>query len=371
MALSLLLLLLLPLHACSPEPPSWWVEAAAQNVFEDDHAPASPLRQQVIDIQMMAGETEHRQIVARLPSTAQQPIREVSVSCELPGIPSSALRWRQQGYVNCSSFFYQTIRPAPGFFPDPLWDPSDGEAVLWPGVTASFWVSVTLPPGTAAANFSGTCKLVAGGSPQPLAQVPLQLEAWPILLPPLASAQFTGIMSWIDSGDFSSAVNMSKLILPAGGREVYWEMMCDHRMPPNKLYVAPAFNFHTKDAAYQLELLTNHSVNGSVVASCGKRGGGGGISVGNVELLAGHRLPNYTQAQIGRAIDMLTPTMDAVERLGAFDRVYACEPHHTAAPRSAFHLFPFTSSTGVFQSCCALGLRQMASMKPRLQTSTP
>ena len=42
-----------------------------------------------------------------------------------------------------------------------------------------------------------------------------------------------------------------------------------------------------------------------------------------MELLAGHRLPNYTTAQIDKALDMITPTMEAAERLGVTDRIFA------------------------------------------------
>ena len=281
----------------------WWVEAASTNIFEDALPPVGVANAAagVIDLQMMAGETEHRQIVVRLPISATTPVRDVALSfsplvrdtaaapasSSSPGspsdtavatkisIPPSALRWRQQGFVNCSKFFYATMRPAPGMFPDPLWEPADGEAALWPGVTASFWASVALPPSTAAGNYSGSVSLTSAAG-LTLVSVPLRLEVWPIVLPPLAQARFSAVMSWIDDGDFSSADGMGKLMAPAGGREAYWSWMCEHRMAPNKLYVAPAFNFHAAangSGARSLQLLTNTSVNGSIAKSCGARGG--------------------------------------------------------------------------------------------------
>ena len=316
--------------AVSTRAAAWWIAAASTNIFEDDRPPPSTALRSDIDLQMMAGETEHRQIVVRLPNSSS-PLRNVTLSFAPllnvaqggPPLPRSALRWRQQGYVKCAQFFYETMRPAPGFFPDPLWLPSDGEAVVWPGVTASFWVSIDVPPGTAAGDFIGAVSVVSGGGAQLLARVPLRVKVWPIQLPPLASGRFTAIMSWIDSGDFASAANMTQLMTPAGGREAYWEWMCEHRMPPNKLYVAPSFNFHTAEGGRALQLLTNSSINGSVARSCGGRGGAGWISLGNVELLAGHRLQNYTDAQIAKALSMVAPTMAAAERLGVDDRVFA------------------------------------------------
>jgi hypothetical protein len=218
-------------------------------------------------------------------------------------------------------------------FPDPLWNPEDGDVHLWPGVTASFWVSLDLPPDTQAGQFTGSVVVSANGASgtshaaQVLAQVPLRVQVWPILLPPLASGRFTATMSWVDASDFASARNLSKLVAPAeykqtDGRQAYWEWMCDYRMPPNKLYVAPSFNFHTAEGTQSLQLLTNSTVNGALSESCGRRGGARWISAGNIELLAGHRLPNYTSAQIDKALNMMAPTIDEATRLGVQDRIF-------------------------------------------------
>jgi hypothetical protein len=256
----------------SPRAVSVWVAAASTNVFEDDmpptaSTPAAAAAAATIDIQMMQGETEHRQIVVRMPAGVGPPIGGVTVQFSAilraigrppqrqeqeqrhtdvaAALPASALRWRQQGYVNCSKFFYDTLRPTPGMFPDPLWEATKAGVALFPGVTASLWVSVAIPLGTAAGEYRGTASLVAGS--RILAEVPLSVEVWPIALPPLHRARFTAVMNWVDEGDFSATKGLGRLLAPAAAagsltpaayqtaKHQYWTFMCNHRMPPNKL----------------------------------------------------------------------------------------------------------------------------------------
>jgi hypothetical protein len=333
-------LLLLPrllLGAGNTAGVQWWVEAASTNVFEDDLPPPtsgqpSTSLNSSLDIHMMLGEVEHRQIVVRLGTEEPHPLRNVSIRFvhTTPPPAGSRLGWRQQGFVKCAQFFYETMRPVAvngSMFPDILWGPTDGDVVLWPGVTASFWVDVEVLASSSAGQFSGSVELTADGGKIRLVSVPFYVEVWDVVLPSLAVGRFTAVMSWIDSGDFTSARRVGTLIDQGGGKDRYWQWMCDYRMPPNKLYVAPAFNFHRAangSGAHELQLLTNKTVGGQVQDSCGRRGGAGWISIGNVELLAGHRLPNYTAAQIDSALAAVAPTMAAAERLGVADRVFAC-----------------------------------------------
>ena len=313
----------------SPPPVEWWVEAASTNVFEDDVLPSRGSAARRVELQMMAGEVEHRQIVVRLGRQQKaNPLRNVTVQFAVTDAPASAtFTWRQQGFVKCAQFFYETIRPVASngsWFPDPIWSPDDGPATLWPGVTSSFWVDIAVGPGTQAGVFNGTIALLAEEG-NALALIPLEVEVWDIALPALSNGRFTSVMSWIDASDFTSAHSITSLLSPGGGRHNYWQWMCDYRMPPNKLYVAPAFDFYsTGHGASDLESLTNATMNGSISNSCGGRGGASWISLGNVELLAGHRLPNYTAAQIDKALAAIAPTMQEAERLGVVDRVFAC-----------------------------------------------
>lgn len=338
-----------PLQPTSSPIAAVWVAAASTNLFEDDMPPVATATATAAaaDMQMMQGETEHRQIAVRLLAggppisgvtvrfSAMLRLNEAGSPQQQHTLPSSALRWRQQGYVNCSKFFYNTLRPTPGMFPDPIFDATAAGVTLFPGVTASLWVSVAIPVGTTAGKYAGTASLVMGM--HTLSVVPLRVEVWPIALPPLHKARFTAVMNWVDEGDFSATKGLGNLLAPVAtkagpltpavyqeAKHQYWAFMCDHRMPPNKLYNAPAFDFFSSADGRGLAdfvMLTNATVNGSTQDSCGQ-GGARSISLGNVQILAGKYL-NYSAAQIAATLDRMAPVIDGAKKLGVLDRVYA------------------------------------------------
>ena len=175
--------------------------------------PSKPAqRAGVIDLAAQLGECEHAQVWIRAEAPGTE-LRSIRPSVKSPlsllalhegggSIDGSHVQFAQVGYVNCSS----TTAYSPsggGWTADVLLPVSAQSPVprVPAGTTQPLWVTVCVPPTATPGNYSATIEVAGSAHPSTTwsVSVPLKLEVWPIVLPPVnASGTFNTEFSFED-----------------------------------------------------------------------------------------------------------------------------------------------------------------------------
>jgi hypothetical protein len=301
----------------------WWVEYSAKNVMEFDRPPTRAASEKLagssavvmVLAAAMAGETEHRQLVGRLPPACSVPVHNVSIVFEqdpsagatTSPMPLSWLRWRQQVYVNCTAGGEQPFTP--GWFPDPVMTPLAGGVSLLPNTTASLWVTVAVPRMASSGTYSAVGVVKTPSSE--LLRFEISQQVWPIELPSLAESRFGTAFQFSEG---------RPLVVNTSGKQAYFDFTCQHRMPPDELYI-----FGTNPPAAP----RSHDDYEWMATKCD--GGAHWMNLGEIDYIgygchdAGNSYPrclNYTVQNIDEKLEWLSPTVEWLVQSGWANKSY-------------------------------------------------
>lgn len=249
------------------------------------------------DVAAMAGETEHRVLVGRLPAD-EPPVHGVKVEFAdwhlgdnaVATAPLPTLRWRQHGYVHCEPYGYHQPRGR-GWYPDPLLAPGPHGVTLHPGVTTSLWISVQVPTKAQPGNYSTIVTVLS--SRGKLVTLPLKLLVWPIVLPT------------IDAGRYSSIISYNHVPLVANQTAVF-QFMCEHRVPPTSLYIAGPRPHSDYD----------------FIGGPQCDGGAHWLNLGELDVVGGNRQMSYSPSEVARRLAILEPTVDYLQTHDLMHRAF-------------------------------------------------
>ena len=239
----------------SPAAVSWLVEPASLKIPQSQPAGALATSATRIDLALQAGECESRQL--RLRSSAD--VRDVSV--ELPAAGSTGWRWaaRQVGYVRCktatmyncsaSTVGAAAVPCSPGWRPDPLL-PTGVDGALAPFIPAEttqpLFLTLCVPASATAGNSSALLRvrgrLGAATTPTIIAEVPVRVEVWPIVVPDVNATEAFSSMFGVDAAVWENPLWRDPTGHgggPAGAvvRHRWYEFLREHRLPAGNPYL--------------------------------------------------------------------------------------------------------------------------------------
>lgn len=306
--------------------PTWWVADSSTNIMEFFQPPVGAHAPPTMAMTAMIGETEHRQLVGRLPNSSFSPLRGVKLSFRSGSaadtrslaapMPVSWLSWRQQGYVRCTpgGVGYQPGL-GPGWYPDPLMPLPAGGVSLMPNTTVSLWVTATVPIAASAGVYSAVGVVTAAGG-HLLLEFGISVTVWNIRLP-----------SIVESG-FGTAFEFDQqvaLISNTTGPHAYWEFTCSHRMAPDELYIfgsnPPPIPRAHADYTY-------------MATQCGGPGGANWMNIAEIDYVLWSRRVNFTASMIEEKLAWMAPTVQWLEQQGFINRSY-CYGFDEAGPEYA------------------------------------
>jgi len=206
--------------------PDVWVPDPMEKVLRNDAAPQAP--SQSISMQAAGGEYESAQICVR--SDGALPRVRIALS-DLRGdgglIGAGQLAWNVVGYVPLRRNSYaipagELCCTAPTDVPDPLLpgEPVDLEA----NQTQPFWLTVQVPRGTPAGEYSGTATVQWDGGEVPVA---LNLTVWPFSIPEEQHLTFT---NWIDAGRLAKQYGVEAY------SDGFWDFLARYAQAANEHY---------------------------------------------------------------------------------------------------------------------------------------
>jgi hypothetical protein len=232
---------------------SWLVEPASLKLKQSQPSSPLPSSTRVIDLALQAGECESRQLRLRSSMGLHQVVVE---------LPTLVGHWtaRQVGYVyarsatmyNCSGAdAMNATDDAPctaGWRPDPLLSSSDGVVVprIPPGTTQPIFITLCVPSaaaaGSAVAQLRVRGRLGATTTASLIADVPVNVEIWPIALPATNDSQSMSTMFGVDAAIWKNSLwrdNSGRGRGPTAAvlRQSWHNFLHQYRLPAGNPYI--------------------------------------------------------------------------------------------------------------------------------------
>lgn len=285
-----------------------WVEYTSVQVMEDAKFPKKETTNEII-IKGMKGEVESRQVVMRCSKLSIPTGVNINMTfSDLTGgkgnhsrvISSSAISWKQQGYVLCPHKGYHQ-KHGPGWYPDPLF-PADDDVWVRERVTATNWVFISIPLDAPAGHYEGTWTVSTiasntsslpaigdadlGLPSQILAHGKIKLQVWPLTIPPVRDSKFGAIFTYYN------------VPFVKDQRDQYLDFQCEHRTPADNSYTPGDRDMVAYD---------------SLVEKCGATW----MNIAQLDFACGAtRKLAYTEADINATIKCVTPAVEALQAKG-------------------------------------------------------
>jgi hypothetical protein len=234
---------------------SWLVEPASLKLSQSQPSSPLPSSTRVIDLALQAGECESRQL--RIRSSVELHQIVVDLPMRLAG------QWtaRQVGYVysksatmyNCSGAnAFNATDDAPctaGWRPDPLLSSSDDVVVprILPDTTQPIFITLCVP--TSAAAGSAVAQLRVRGrlgaattASRVIADVPVNVEVWPIVLPATNASLSMSTMFGVDAAAWNNPLWRDSTGRGGGPtaavlRQSWYKFLHRYRLPPGNPYI--------------------------------------------------------------------------------------------------------------------------------------
>lgn len=267
-----------------------------------------------VDIAAMKGETENRQIIVKLNNISGNAYSEIYfkplVHQTLPSFVISNTSWQywQVCYVNCK----ETIRyegSGGGWRPDPLLDPPEDGVALMEGMSQPLWIGLNVPRNVPAGLYTGQIEIVVSVNEESptLITIPVFVGVWNITVPTIRNANFSSIFSFT----YENLAQFYNGTLTDEMKRDYFSFVDQQRLPGDLLYMGEPriledYQILEAEGAQWMNLLDVSDA--ARVDSVGQ---------GNVKDCS-----NYSESQISHMLNVLTPAVDLVERLGLLNRSY-------------------------------------------------
>jgi hypothetical protein len=228
----------------------WWIEPPTAKVLLNASIPASvgASGQDRLDIAMMRGECEHRQVVVCAPAGAD--LVNITLVAD-SGSSIGSWDFKQVGYVNCRTCTNYRGSGG-GWRPDVLLESDEGVVVpLVPaGSSQPIWTTLCSDAAAAPGNFSGQLLLhgqTSARSAPNIAPAPFEIkvnvsvEVWDIEMPPLGApgSMATSFCFWGDAhtgkgglasyypGQYSSGTAL---------QSTFYRFLAERRVPADEIY---------------------------------------------------------------------------------------------------------------------------------------
>jgi hypothetical protein len=298
----------------------WWLASPLTKVMVNSTMPTTPTSRD-IDLAAQKGEAESWQVALR-PSAPGLELTAVSTS----GLPSNVtLQYFKVVHVWCAQSEIYPLRG--GWLPDILMPPeefSSGVVPLHPMATHTIWLKFTIGHSAAvgASNASINFHFRGSRSSSATLTVPLRLRVWPLKLPPLSlPSTFATIFNLFYDYDRDGGTDIAKFYgsttLSPVMKQRYFGLLCDNRIPADNCYRGG----DSQDPARPHGLPIFRPIEDyQSLARCGSRL----FNVLDVSAVAGNGTMkmNYTSAELNQMVQLLEPTVSALEALGLADRAY-------------------------------------------------
>eukprot|EP01050_Picozoa_sp_SAG11_P005732 SAG11_NODE_415_length_9675_cov_2.425961_2_plen_1302_part_00 len=268
-------------------PPAVWVQPATQKVQLGDLAPDPATATSSISFAAQQGECERAFVVVR-DSAAGRELHNLTL--ELPAVPVAGTVWSvlQQGYLFANAttnllWAPDLVNTSAGWLPDPLLPIAAGDYFaghVAAGISQAVLVEVCVPGSAQAGNYSSQLTIRGCASicdsrgvcdetcdTHFSSELPIDLEIWPLRLPPLASKASVGMQLNLRTANLAEALPGDYIpgCYPLTDRRcatnaAWLRFMTKHRMGPSPF---PSGDSMSGNAATKLRTLLSFGEAGS------------------------------------------------------------------------------------------------------------